>query len=75
MQISNIGVWVGPQLLMPLQAKGIAVQGVDKSEYPADLNGYLAEGGSNTGAKSLADQVTAYVKRCPDSAIVISGWR
>ena len=71
----NIGVWVGPQLLQPLKEQGIAIQGVDAAQYPADLKGYLKEGGSDSGAKSLAATVTSYAQKCPDSAIVISGWR
>ena len=75
MRLRNIGVWVGPQLLNPLKEQGFAIQGVDAKQYPADLAGYLKEGGSSSGAKALAATVTNYAKNCPDSAIVISGWR
>lgn len=78
MQIaSNIGVWVGPQFFSALSSKisSVALQGVDPSAYKADLEGYLAEGGSNDGAKSLAETVDAYIAKCPESAVVVSGWR
>ncbi|KKA22717.1 Cutinase [Rasamsonia emersonii CBS 393.64] len=77
MQIaSNIGVWVGPQFFSALSSKisSVALQSVDPSAYKADLEGYLAEWGSNDGAKSLAETVDAYVAKCPESAVVVSGW-
>lgn len=76
--LSNIGVWVGPQWKAALTKAGIksmAFQGVDASAYPATLDSYLTEGGSNAGAKSLATTVQNYVSGCPDSAIIVSGWR
>lgn len=73
---SNIGVWVGPQLLSPLKDKGVAVQGVDAKAYAATLGGYLSEGGPTSAAKSMANTVNQYVKKCgPETAIIISGWR
>lgn len=74
---SNIGVWVGPQFFEALKAdiKGVALQGVDPSAYPADLHGYMAEeGGSSAGAKSMAKMVIDYQTKCPKSAVVLSGW-
>jgi len=71
----NIGVWVGPALGQGLGKIGpVAFEGVDPSAYKADLQGYLADGGSNAGSAALAKTVTAYSRACPDSAIVISGW-
>ncbi|KAJ7019640.1 carbohydrate esterase family 5 protein [Mycena alexandri] len=72
----NMGVWVGPQFQAALQSQinSLAFQGVDASAYPATLNSYLAEGGSDSGAQSLADTVTAYVGACPDSNVIIAGW-
>ncbi|KAJ7725971.1 carbohydrate esterase family 5 protein [Mycena metata] len=72
----NMGVWVGPQFQAALQSQinSLAFQGVDASAYPATLQSYLAEGGSNSGAQSLADTVTSYVGACPNSNVVISGW-
>ena len=73
----NVGVWVGNIFGEALQdaIPGVVLQGVDEDAYPADLAGYLKEGGSDSGAKSLAAQVTAYNKKCPDSTIVVTGWR
>ncbi|KAJ7257578.1 carbohydrate esterase family 5 protein [Mycena haematopus] len=72
----NIGVWVGPQFQAALssQINSLAFQGVDASAYPATLQSYLGEGGSDSGAQSLADTVTNYVNACPDSSVIISGW-
>jgi hypothetical protein len=74
--IRNIGVWVGPNLQQGLaKLPSVAFQGVDSSAYLADLQGYLGDGGSNAGATSLAQTVTDYVAACPDSTVVITGWR
>ncbi|KAJ7186695.1 carbohydrate esterase family 5 protein [Mycena filopes] len=72
----NMGVWVGPQFQAALQSQinSLAFQGVDASAYPATLESYLGEGGSNSGAQSLADTVTDYVNACPDASVVITGW-
>ncbi|KAJ7487338.1 carbohydrate esterase family 5 protein [Mycena galericulata] len=72
----NIGVWVGPQFQSALQSQisSFAFQGVDASAYPATLDTYLAEGGSDAGSQSLADTVTAYVGACPNSSVIVSGW-
>jgi hypothetical protein len=81
---SNVGVWVGPQMFQSLDdnilsqynaTSMVARQGVDPQMYPGDFEGYLVEGGSNQGAQSLAATVSAYAKACPNSAIVITGWR
>jgi len=55
-------------------AQNFAAQGVDPSAYPATLGGYLTEEGSDDGAVSMARTVSSYVSKCPQSAIVISGW-
>jgi cutinase len=72
----NIGVWVGPALMDAFRsgASSFAAQGVDASAYPADLNGYVNEGGSDSGAASMASTAAAYAQACPDSAIVFAGW-
>jgi cutinase len=57
------------------QINSLAFQGVEASAYPATLETYLAEGGSDSGAQSLASTVTDYVDFCPDSSVIISGWR
>jgi hypothetical protein len=53
----------------------ISFQGVDPGAYPADLSGYIIEGGSEGCADSMGVAVEAYANACPDSKIVISGWR
>ncbi|KAJ7067507.1 carbohydrate esterase family 5 protein [Mycena amicta] len=72
----NIGVWVGPQFQAALTARipGVAFQGVDPTAYLADLQGYLGEAGSDSGAQALADTVEAYSAACPASTLVVSGW-
>jgi Cutinase len=72
----NIGVWVGPDLTQSLQSKikSVAVQGVDAEAYQATLGDYLAQGGSNAGAQSMAQTVKDYVSKCPNSAVVMAGW-
>lgn len=73
----NIGPWVGAPWRDDLVAKhsSVAFQGVDAEAYPADLAGYIVEGGSNTCADSLGSAVRTYASACPDSKIVVSGWR
>ena len=71
----NIGVSVGPALELTLDrrlgANTVAFQGVD---YPADIAGYLA-GGSSEGAGTLASLVNTAATKCPDTQIVLSGYR
>lgn len=71
-------MWVGPQFFEGLRTsiKGVALQDVDSDDYPADLNDYLEEsGGSDAGAASMAKAIEDYTSQCPDSTIIISGWR
>ncbi|KAI9163696.1 Cutinase-like protein [Paramyrothecium foliicola] len=72
----NIGTFVGAPFRDDLLSKhsSVAFQGVDPSAYPADLAGYIQEGGSKSCAKSLATDVEVYASACPQSKIVISGW-
>ena len=51
--------------------ENLAVQGVD---YPASLGGYL-EGGDPNGAATMAGLVEKTVAMCPDSKIVLGGYR
>lgn len=73
----NIGPWVGAPWRDDLASKhdGLAFQGVDGGAYSADLAGYIVEGGSNSCAESLGNAVQTYASACPESKIVISGWR
>ncbi|CAH0003263.1 unnamed protein product [Clonostachys byssicola] len=72
----NIGPWVGAPFRDALAKTGkkISFQGVDPGAYPADLAGYIVEGGSEQGAKSMGVVIDAYVKACPKAKIAVSCW-
>ena len=74
-ELGNVGSLAGPPFFNALEeALGddmVAVQGVD---YPADIPGYLA-GGSKEGAETMAGHVSEAVSKCPDTKIVMSGYR
>jgi cutinase len=74
----NIGVWTGPQfkdaLIKELDGD-IHVQGVNREDYPANLDGYAREGGSESCADACAEMVDAYAGKCPEAKIFVSGWR
>ena len=74
-EAGNVGAIAGPPFFDALDdALGdgaVAVQGVD---YPADIAGYLA-GGSKEGAATMAGHVSEAASKCPDTKIVISGYR
>ncbi|KAI5814904.1 cutinase, partial [Pyronema omphalodes] len=70
----NVGAIAGPPFFTALQAimgNKIAVQGVNN--YPADVAGFIA-GGSDTGAKFMADIVQQAVTSCNSTKIVMSGY-
>lgn len=71
----NIGTGVGPQLSAAVKSRlgsgNVAFQGVD---YPADIGGYLI-GGSPSGATTLANLVNTAATKCPNTQIVLSGYR
>lgn len=71
----NIGALVGPQLSAAVKNRlgsgNVAFQGVD---YPADIGGYLI-GGSPSGATQLANLVNTAATKCPQTQIVLSGYR
>jgi cutinase len=48
---------------------------VDPGAYPADLAGYVVEGGSEKCALSMGVVIDAYVKACPKAKIAVTGWR
>ncbi|KAI5925858.1 cutinase-domain-containing protein [Camillea tinctor] len=76
----NLGVWVGGPFYDALHSKAaeegirVAVQGVSKQDYPADLPGYILEGGSNSCAAAMGRDIQKYHERCPDAKIAAWGW-
>lgn len=70
-----IGLIAGPPLQDALEAQmgagNVDFQGVD---YPADVAGFLA-GGDAGGSKDMAQMVTQAVADCPDSDVVMVGYR
>ncbi|KAI1458581.1 carbohydrate esterase family 5 protein [Annulohypoxylon moriforme] len=74
----NLGCWVGglfhDALVSQSSGVKIAMQGVSASDYPADLAGYVKEGGSDSCAKSLGSAVQTYHSHCPNTKIAIWGW-
>ncbi|OAA77567.1 Cutinase [Akanthomyces lecanii RCEF 1005] len=73
----NIGPWVGPAFRKALYSEvgdKLAFQGVSPQDYPANLEGIMEEGGSESCAVSLGEAVERYSARCPDAKIIISGW-
>lgn len=76
---SNIGPWVGQPfrdaLYSKIGANKVAFQGVSPQDYPANLDGYIEDGGPQSCAISLGRAVERYSARCPSAKIVVSGWR
>jgi len=71
---------VGPQFEKALRQQNgleeIQFQGVDPTKYKATVDEYLGQwGGSNDGAEELARMVINYHEICPETLIVIAGWR
>lgn len=71
----NVGRLVGPPFFNALTGRigdmNVAVQGVD---YPANLAGY-AVGGDPAGASKLASLANTAASKCPNTQIVLSGYR
>ena len=74
-ELGNVGALVGPPFFNALGAaigaQNVGVQGVP---YPASIWGYLS-GGSADGGKTLAALTEQAMSECPDSQIVLSGYR
>lgn len=71
----NVGDDVGPSFfyeLEKLRPGKILIQGVNN--YPASVWGYLT-GGSDDGATDMAASVALAAKKCPNSKVVLSGFR
>lgn len=71
----NVGTLAGPPFFSALEAKvgadKVAVQGVD---YPADIPGFLAGGDAN-GSALMAQLVGMAMSNCPDTQVVMAGYR
>lgn len=73
-ELGNIGAVVGPELKSQLNNKyntNVAFQGVD---YPADIGGYLL-GGNADGVATFGSLVQLASSKCPNTQIVLSGYR
>ncbi|KAI0098496.1 carbohydrate esterase family 5 protein [Daldinia grandis] len=74
----NLGPWVGGPFRDALVSEStginLAIQGVSTNNYPADLAGYVEEGGSSSCAASIGESVQKYVSYCPDAKVAIWGW-
>ena len=74
-ELGNVGSLAGPPFFNALDlevgASNVAVQGVD---YPATIAGYL-EGGDKGGAATLAALAEQAATQCPNTQIVLSGYR
>ncbi|KAI1463490.1 carbohydrate esterase family 5 protein [Daldinia caldariorum] len=74
----NLGPWVGGPFRDALVSRSadikLAIQGVDVDSYPADLAGYVEEGGSGSCGASIGESVQTYVSHCPDAKVAIWGW-
>lgn len=71
----NMGTSTGPPFVESIGAlvgvDNIAVQGVD---YPASIVGFL-EGGDDDGAALMASLTAQAMTQCPDTKVVVSGYR
>ncbi len=74
-EASPIGSLVGPPFRTALQGaiggRSLNFVGVD---YPASIGGFL-EGGDPNGARTMANDVTSFASSCPNTEIVMSGYR
>jgi hypothetical protein len=75
LESGNVGSLAGPPFFDALDTdlgtSNVALQGVD---YGATISGYL-EGGDPAGAATLANLTNLAVTQCPDTQIVLSGYR
>lgn len=74
-EAGNVGSIAGPPFFNALGARigygNVAVQGVD---YAASVAGYL-EGGDPAGASTLASLTNQAASKCPNTQIVLGGYR
>lgn len=74
-EAGNVGSIAGPPFFQALNsrrgANNVAVQGVN---YAADPAGFF-EGGDPAGARTLASLTNQAASKCPNTKIVLSGYR
>ncbi|KAJ4289068.1 hypothetical protein N0V90_011410 [Kalmusia sp. IMI 367209] len=73
----NLGVWVGPFIkdgALKAFNGDVHVQGVNQADYPANLEDYVKEGGSESCGDACAKTVDQYVANCPEANVFVSGW-
>jgi cutinase len=74
-EVGTLGTIIGPPFKSALQSalrtKSLEFVGVD---YAASVAGFLA-GGDAAGATKMANSVTSKASSCPNTKIVISGYR
>ena len=74
-ELGNVGSLAGPPFFNALTNiigdSNVAIQGVD---YPATIAGYL-EGGDPAGAVKLVSLVNTAMSKCPNTQIILSGYR
>jgi len=74
-EAGNVGARIGPPLFSAVAnitgAANLAAQGVD---YSADIFGFLA-GGSGSGSTTMRKLVQQAIAQCPETKIVMSGYR
>lgn len=71
----NMGTLAGPPFVQAIGqmagAGNVAVQGI---EYPADIPGFLA-GGDAGGSALMAKMVGDVMTKCPQTKLVMAGYR
>lgn len=74
-EAGNVGARVGPPLFAAVAnitgEANLAVQGVD---YPAGIFGFLA-GGDSAGSTLMKELVQQAISQCPETKIIMSGYR
>ena len=74
-ELGNVGTFAGPPFFNALSDcigdSNVAVQGV---QYAASIGGFL-EGGDPNGASTMAALTNQAVSQCPQTQIILSGYR
>ena len=77
-ETGDLGTLVGPPFQAALNAAmgsaSVNMMGVPAPAYTADVPGFLA-GGSATESQAMAQMVSSAMTACPNTKMVISGYR